>query len=167
MPMRNSLKAVVFASVLLAAACNPFPTTSTTSGGGETVDLSEVRTAVEGFAAKFNARDAAGASAIYANDPAFHWIEGGRLGYGTRDAAVKGLSDFLAGFPESRLEFHNIRVDAIADSTAVATVDFRQTVAANGQTALAFEGVMTLTMVKRDGEWKVIVGHSSTGQLPR
>lgn len=165
--MRHALRAIAFASLLAVAACNPFPTTGTTSGGGEAVDLSEVRTAVEGYAAKFNARDAAGAAAIYADDPGFHWIEGGRLHYGTRDAAVKGLTDFLTGFPESRLEFHNIRVDAIADSTAVATVDFRQTVAANGATALAFEGVMTLTMIKRDGAWKIIVGHSSTGQLPR
>ena len=72
--MRHALKAVAIASVVAVAACNPFPTATTTSGGGETVDLSEVRTAVEGFAAKFNARDAAGAAAIYANDPAFHWI---------------------------------------------------------------------------------------------
>ena len=165
--MRQSLRAAAFASLLVVAACNPFPTASTPSSGSGAVDLSEVRTAVEGYAAKFNARDAAGASAIYANDPAFHWVESGRIGYATRDAAVKGLSDFIAGFPESRLEFHNIRVDAVADSTAVATVDFRQTIAANGQTALAFEGIMTLTMVKRDGEWKIIVGHSSTGQLPR
>ena len=165
--MKHSVKAVAFASVLLLAACNPFPTASTPSGGSGAVDLSEVRTAVEGYAAKFNARDAAGASAIYANDPAFHWVESGRIGYATRDAAVKGLSDFIAGFPESRLEFHNIRVDAIADSTAVATVDYRQTIAANGQTALAFEGVMTLTMVKREGEWKIVIGHASTGQLPR
>jgi uncharacterized protein (TIGR02246 family) len=166
--MKHSLKAVAFASVLVLAACNPFPAATTTSGGdGETVDLSEVRTAVEGYAAKVNARDAAGASAVYANDPAFHWVESGRIGYATREAAVKGLTDFIAGFPESRLEFHNIRVDAVADSTAVATVDYRQTIAANGQTALAFEGVMTLTMVKRDGEWKIMIGHSSTGQLPR
>lgn len=166
--MRQSLKAVAFASLLFVAACNPFPSSTTTApSGSESVDLSEVRTAVEGYAAKINARDAAGASALYANDPAFHWIESGRIAYATRDAAVKGLSDFLAGFPESRLEFHNIRVDAIADSTAVATADYRQTIAANGQTALAFEGVMTLTMVKREGEWKIVIGHSSTGQLPR
>jgi uncharacterized protein (TIGR02246 family) len=166
--MRQSLKAVVIASLLVVAACNPFPSSSTpSSSGSEAVDLSEVRTAVEGYAAKFNARDAAGAAAIYANDPAFHWVESGRTAYATRDAAVKGLSDFLTGFPESHLEFHNIRVDAVADSTAVVTVDYRQTIAANGQTALAFEGVMTLTMVKREGEWKIIVGHSSTGQLPR
>ena len=166
--MRESLRAVAIASLLFVAACNPFPSgTTTATSSGEAVDLSEVRTTVEAYAAKFNARDAAGASAIYANDPAFHWVESGHLSYATREAAVKGLTDFLSGFPESRLEFHNIRVDAVGDSAAVATVDFRQTVAANGQTALAFEGIMTLTMVKRDGEWKIIVGHSSTGQLPR
>ena len=164
--MRTTGKLVIAASLLVLAACNPFPSSTSSSSGGN-VDTGEVRSAVENYAARFNAHDAPGAAAIYADDPAFHWVESGRLGYATRDAAVKGLSDFLSGFPESRLEFHNIRVDAVADSTAVATVDFRQTVAANGQTALAFEGVMTLTMVKRDGAWKVIVGHSSTGQLPR
>jgi len=54
----------------------------------------------------------------------------------------------------------------LATGVAIATVDFRQTIAANGATALAMEGIMTLTMVKRDGNWKVIVVHSSTGQLP-
>ncbi len=164
--MQTLIKAVTVSSLLALAACNPFPSTSTTTTGA-TVDTGEVRSAVEGYAAKFNAHDAAGAAAIYVEDPAFHWVESGRLSYATRDAAVKGLSDFLTGFPESRLEFHNIRVDAVGDGVAVATVDFRQTVAANGQTALAFEGIMTLTMVKRDGVWKVVVGHSSTGQLPR
>ena len=164
--MKTLTKVLISSSILALAACNPFPTTSTTTSG-TTVDTGEVRSAVEGYAARFNAHDAAGAGAIYADDPAFHWVEGGRLDYATRDAAVKGLSDFLAGFPESRLEFHNIRVDAVGDGTAVATVDFRQTVAANGQTALAFEGIMTLTMVKRGGAWKIVVGHSSTGQLPR
>lgn len=163
--MKSSIvRAAVVASLLVLAACNPFPAPTTPASN---VDTSEVRSAVENYAAKFNAHDAAGAAAIYADDPAFHWVESGRLSYATRDAAVKGLSDFLSGFPESRLEFHNIRVDAVGDGTAVATVDFRQTVAANGQTALAFEGIMTLTMIKRDGTWKVIVGHSSTGQLPR
>ena len=167
MPMTHSIvKAVAVVSLMALAACNPFPTTSTTPAGAS-IDTGEVRSAVEGYAAKFNAHDASGAAAIYSDDPAFHWVESGRLSYATRDAAVKGLSDFLAGFPESRLEFHNIRVDAVGDGVAVATVDFRQTVAANGQTALAYEGTMTMTMVKRDGAWKVIVGHSSTGQLPR
>ena len=160
------VKMVALTGIFALTACNPFPSSSTTSSGA-TVDTGEVRSAVESYAAKFNSHDAAGAAALYADDPAFHWIEGGRLSYATREAAVKGLGDFLSGFPESRLEFHNIRVDAVGDGTAVATVDFRQTVAANGQTALAFEGIMTLTMVKRDGNWKVMVGHSSTGQLPR
>jgi len=159
------VKTVAISSLLALAACNPFPSAPPSAGGN--VDTSEVRSAVEAYAAKFNAHDAAGAAALYADDAAFHWVESGRLSYATREAAVKGLGDFLVGFPESRLEFHNIRVDAVGDGTAVATVDFRQTVAANGQTALAFEGIMTMTMVKRDGNWKVIVGHSSTGQLPR
>ncbi len=163
--MRTFSRAVIVVSLLTLAACNPFPSSTPTSGGA-TVDTGEVRSAVEAYAAKFNARDAAGAAAIYADDPAFHWVESGRLNYATREAAAKGLADFLTGFPESHLEFHNIRVDAVGDGVAVATADYRQTIAANGQTALAFEGVMTLTMVKRDGAWKVIVGHSSTGQLP-
>jgi len=160
------IRALAVISLLAVAACNPFPA-PTPPPGSTPVDTGEVRAAVETYAAKFNAHDAAGAAALYADDAAFHWIESGHLSYATRDAATKGLADFLTGFPESRLEFHNIRVDGVGDGTAVATVDFRQTVAANGQTALAYEGVMTLTMVKRDGNWRIIVGHSSTGQLPR
>src|SRR5689334_23199032 len=83
--MNNFVRVITVSSLLFVAACNPFPSTTTTpGGGGEAVDLSEVRTAVEGYAAKVNARDAAGASAIYANDPAFHWVESGRIGYATR-----------------------------------------------------------------------------------
>src|SRR5450432_2185117 len=99
--MRNLIRVIAVAAGLLAlAACNPFPSATTTSGGGAPVDSGEVRSAVESYASKFNSHDAAGAAALYADDPAFHWIEGGRLSYATREAAVKGLTDFLTGFPE-------------------------------------------------------------------
>jgi uncharacterized protein (TIGR02246 family) len=160
-----ALKILAPLSFVLLAACNPFPSSSTSTPAA-TVDTAEVRTAVDTYIAKVSARDGAGAGEVFANDPAFRWIASGRVVYDSRATAIQGLTNFLTGFPESVFKVHDIKIDAIGDAEAVAVLTFTQTVGANGQTAITFEGILTLTLVKREEGWRIIQGHASTGQLP-
>lgn len=161
-----------FAPVLVAAmflavsACtNPFSSTQTSSTAAPE-EAPEVKSAIEQFVAKYNAHDVDGVSEFYADDPNFRWIEDGRVVYEGRAAAVAGLTNFFAGFGDSRLEAYEVKVSMLTDESAVASFKFSQIVAANGQASLKFEGTMSLAMSDRDGGWKIVVGHKSSNGGP-
>ena len=65
-----------------------------------------------------------GAGEFYADDPGFHWVEDGRTVYEKRAAAITGLTNFLAGFSESRFEVYDIKVVMLDDESAIATFKF-------------------------------------------
>jgi ketosteroid isomerase-like protein len=154
---------VVGGLLLLTACSNPFAPTGTSA----TPTVSpEVKAAVDQYVAKVNAHDAPGAGEFYADEQDFHWVENGVVTYETRTAAISGLTNFFGGFPESHFEAYEVKVSMLTDESAVATFKYTQTIAANGQDSIKFEGTMTLSMAVRDGDWKIIVGHRSTGSFP-
>ncbi|MCE9523890.1 MAG: nuclear transport factor 2 family protein [Alphaproteobacteria bacterium] len=163
---RRLLLAPVLAGLLLvtASCTNPF---APSSGVPDSAAVApEVKTSVEQYAAKVNARDAIGAGEFYAEDPGFHWVEDGRTVYQNRAEAITGLTNFLAGFSESHFEVYDIKIVMLDDDCAVATSKFTQTIAANAQASLKFEGVVSFAMAKRDGTWKIVSGHKSANALP-
>lgn len=145
--------------MLLTACSNPFATTTSISSTPEVSP--EVKAAVDQYVAKVNAHDAPGAGELYADEQGFHWVENGQVLYETRTAAIAGLANFFGGFPESHFEAYDIKISMLTDESAVATFKYTQTIAANGQASLKFEGTMTLSMADRDGDWKIVVGHRS------
>ena len=163
---RLFLTPVLAGLLLVTASCtNPFA--PSTPGSESATVAPEVKASLEQYAAKVNAHDAAGAGEFYADDQGFHWVEGGRTVYQNRGEAITGLTNFLAGFPESRFEVYDVKVVMLDEESAVVTTKFSQTVAANGQASLKFEGAMTLAMAKRAGTWKIVAGHKSANVFPR
>jgi ketosteroid isomerase-like protein len=163
---RRLLLAPIFAGLLLvtASCTNPFAPSSTAPDSATVAP--EIKSSVEQYAAKINAHDAAGAGEFYADDPGFHWVEDGRTVYQNRAEAITGLTNFLAGFGETRFELYDIKVVALDDNAAIVTAKFTETVAANGQASLKFEGALTLGMAKRSGTWKIVAGHKSANGVP-
>ncbi len=165
MTLRHLFLTPVIGGLLLLTACeNPFAPTAGVSSAPQVSP--EVKSAIEQYVAKINAHDATGAGEFYADEQDFHWIENGRVEYETRTAAITGLTNFFGGFPESHFEAYEVKVSMLSDDAAVATFKFTQTVAANGQASLKFEGTMTLAMADREGDWKIIVGHRSAATFP-
>lgn len=166
MKMRRVLIAPAVAGLmlLLSACTNPFAPSSTTT---DAIALApEVKSAVDQFVAKYNAHDAVGAGELFLEDPGFHWVEDGRLVYDTRQAAITGLANFLAGFNASHIEAFDVKVAMLSEDSAVATFRFTQTIAANNQAALRFDGTMSFAIANRDG-WRIVAAHKSAASLPR
>ena len=155
---------VIGGSLLLAACENPFAPTGSTSSVPEVAP--EAKAAIEQYVAKVNAHDAPGAGELLADGPGFIWIENGEVVYETKTAAVTALTNYFAGFPESHFEAYDMKISMLTDESAVATFRYSQTVAANGQFSMKFEGTMTLTLAERDGDWKIVVGHRSASKFP-
>ncbi|MBP6014250.1 MAG: nuclear transport factor 2 family protein [Alphaproteobacteria bacterium] len=166
MKMRRLIVAPVIAGLmLLTVGCtNPFAPNPPTAK--ETTADPEIKAAVEQYVAKYNAHDAEGAGSFYADNPTFRWIEDGRVVYETRTAAVAGLTGFMAGFGESRLEAYDVKISMLNDDAAIASFKFTQVIAANGQASLKLEGVMTMALTNADGDWKILVGHKSSHGFP-
>lgn len=151
-------------SLLLAACENPFAPTGSSSKVLEVAP--EAKAAIEQYVAKVNAHDATGAGKLLADGPGFIWIENGEVVYETTTAAVAALTNYFSGFPESRFDAYDMRITMLSDSSATAVFRYTQTVAANQQASLKFEGTMSLTLAVRDGEWKIILGHRSASKFP-
>jgi hypothetical protein len=155
---------VIGGSLLLASCENPFAPTGSNSDVPEVAP--EAKAAIEQYVAKVNAHDAPGAGELLADGPGFVWIENGEVTYETKTAAVAALTNYFAGFPESHFEAYDMKISMLTDESAVAIFRYTQTVAANGQSSLKFEGTMTLTLAERDGDWKIVVGHRSASKFP-
>lgn len=166
--MRRLFVVPVAAALLVApvGCTNPFATTSS-STSSTTIEVSpEVKTTVEQFIAKFNEHDATAAGEFFSDDPSFYWIEDGRVAYETKTAAITGLTNFIAGFGESRLEAYDVKVTMLDDEAAVASFKFTQTIAANGQASLRVDGMMTMALTQKDGSWKIAGAHKSANAAP-
>jgi hypothetical protein len=163
MKMRRVFVVPVAAALLLApvACTNPFSSTSTTTSSTSIEVSPEVKTTIEQFLAKFNEHDAAGAGEFFSDDQGFYWIEDGRVVYETKTAAITGLTNFIAGFGESRLEAYDVKVTMLDDEAAVASFKFTQTIAANGQASIRVDGMMTMGLTQKDGSWKIAGAHKS------
>jgi hypothetical protein len=155
----------LMAGALFLTACeNPF---APTGSGSQVPEVApEAKATIEQYVAKVNAHDAAGAGELLAEGPGFIWIENGEVVYETRTAAVSALTNYFAGFPESHFEAYDMRISMLTDGSALAVFRYTQTVAANGQSSLKFEGTMSLTLAQRDGGWKIIAGHRSASKFP-
>jgi len=165
MKFRLDLLIPVMAGALFLTACeNPFAPT----GSGSTVPevAPEAKATIEQYVAKVNAHDATGAGELLAEGPGFIWIENGEVSYETKTAAVAALTNYFAGFPESHFEAYDMRISMLSDESALAVFRYTQTVAANGQASLKFEGTMSLTLAKRDSDWRIVAGHRSASKFP-
>lgn len=165
MNFRQLLFVPVLGGFLFLSACeNPF--SSTPSGSSTHAAPPGIKAAIDQYVAKMNAHDASGAGELYSDDQGFEWVENGQLVFETKTAATAALSNFFAGFPETRFEAYEVKISMLNDDAAVATFKFTETIAANGQSALKMEGTMTLSMTDRDGDWKILVGHRSATTFP-
>ena len=165
MKLRHLLLIPVIGGSLFLSGCeNPFAPTGSSSSSPEASP--EAKAAVEQYVAKINAHDATGAGELYADDQGFLWIENGEVIHETKIAAVAALTNFFTGFPESHFEAYDVKISMLTAESAVAIFKYTQTIAANGNASLKFEGTMTLTVAERDGDWKIVVGHRSASKFP-
>jgi hypothetical protein len=168
MKMRRLFVVPVAAALLIApvACTNPFSATSTSTSSTAIEVSPEVKTTVDNFIAKFNEHDAAAAGEFFSDDPNFYWIEDGRVVYETKTAVVTGLTNFIAGFGASRLEAYDVKVTMLDDDAAVASFKFTQTIAANDQSSIRVDGMMTMALTQKDGSWKIAGAHKSANGGP-
>ncbi len=143
----------------VAIACQPSSSQLTESHRNAIED--SVRHFLTEFAEQVNTGELTTIIPYYANEPGFHWIENGALSYPSYDSVTATLRRMAPTIAESRFEFEELRVVALAPGAASISMLFRQFFTDTSDFAFDFGGAMTLIAVHRDDGWKLISGHIS------
>ncbi len=143
----------------VAIACQPSSSQLTESHRSAIED--SVRQFLTEFADQTSTGDLTALIPYYANEPGFHWMENGALSYPSYDSVTATLRRIAPTIAESRFEFEELRVVALAPGTASLSMLFRQFFTDTSGFAFDFGGAMTLIAVHRDDSWKFISGHVS------
>jgi len=100
-------------------------------------------------------------SGFYADDASFRWLEQGVVQY--RSAAQ--IRQALARVPPTtRIEttYRDTQILALAPGVAGITTAFHTRFVDEGRPRIEFGGVLDMTLVHREGGWKIVMGHSSS-----
>lgn len=131
----------------------------------EAAAADSARAVLDAFAAAVNAGDWQAAGALYADDPAFHWMEEGRLAYPSADSARRALQALGTRF-EARLALSDVRALALGPDAAVVSALFRQMLTPAEGTPFSFAGAFTMTVRRMPEGWRILTGHTSTLRTP-
>lgn len=148
---------------LLAIFC--FFTSATLMADERSDAEGKVRVAVteafESYVESLNAGDHEAALEFYSDDPGFRWFEDGKLRYSSPDDVRQALQQ-VAGMGDLTTEFSDTEVVPLSGRTALLTTRFKTTFGEEGKGGFSFSGVMTITIVKEDKHWLMMVGHTSS-----
>jgi len=99
---------------------------------------------------------------LYADDPNSRWHEDGRGRYSI-ETMRKGLTSLPPG---SRVEntYRDTEIVPVAPGVATVFTLFETRVADSTGSGFSFDGVISMTVVKRKGTWQIIAGHTSSGK---
>lgn len=158
--MRTSM--ILLLSAVLAG-CAPAPD----RGGAATavrVDEAAIVSGVETLIREWSAAGAEGRwddlKALYADDPAFCWIEQGRVAYADRASVVAGVDQIAAMGAMIRSDVAEIVATPLGPDAA----SFRASTRigfVSPEFSFDFEGAFTGVAVRRDGRWQFLQGHLS------
>ena len=161
--MRRLGARVALVSGPLLAGCGPTAPPPFTEAHRAAIQDSVLQLLGE-FTEMVNDGDLAGMLGVYADDPAFHWVENGGIAYPSYAALVRTFEVLEGTLAELRLSIENPRVLPLAPGVASVTSSYRQFFADTTGAEFDVQGAMTITVVHRPEGWRFLTGHAS--QLP-
>ena len=122
----------------------------------------EVRAMLEEYVEATNAVDWQKVATYYADDPAFRWIEDGEVRYGSYDELKQTFDGLDQMFSEVAMRLIDTVVIPLGSDAAEVSSLFRQEVKLVDGTPFTIEGGISMTVVRREGRWLFLAGHTSS-----
>lgn len=148
------LTLLALGGALLQTACAPDSPDESDAGGA--------RAAIEAYAAAVNAMDLDSAATFYSAAADFQWVEDGAVSYASAQEARESLAGLGAMAASIEMNLSELAVTALGPGAAVATCRFAMAVEMDGGVGFSFSGAMTIVLLKEDGRWRFISGHTSS-----
>ena len=131
----------------------------TTSDRGAIVD--DVRRFLRDYQNAVSSGDLAAIAQLYDDDPAFHWIENGKVSYESHAALVAVFKGFQSSVQELQLSVRDTRIEPLAPTVANVSGSYSQVFIDQAGKRYETAGAMTLVVVRRDSGWRILMGHVS------
>lgn len=150
-----TLKPFILAGVfILIAACGS-PSINTEE---------EAETAFKAYVEALNSDDVSVAAGMYDLEDGFHWIERGGVQYDSGADAAASLQGLAQAGGKSQMTVDSIHVAEMADGAALVSAHFDFVMlSSEGEQQFAFDGWMTVGMVKRAEGWRIAGGQTGPG----
>ena len=146
---------VSFVLGILLVGCNPVE--KDTSG--------EAKAAFKSYIAAINSGRIDTAAAFYDDAPGFHWIERGKVQYDKGADAAASLKQLSKSYGKMRMTVDNVRVARMTEGSALVSAHFDYGMLnESGKLEVAFDGWMTVGMVKRKEGWRIAGGQTGPGK---
>ena len=121
-----------------------------------------IRDVLRQYGERINAGEWTASLDLYSDDERFYWAEDGRIAYPTKDAVREGLEGLGASLESTRLTAGDVRVTVLSESHGLAAFPYTQAMRLKSGTEFEFSGVITMTLQKEPGGWRILSGHSSS-----
>lgn len=145
-----------FALSILVAACGA-------SYNGEQTKT-EAGAALQDYVDAINAGDVALAASFYDKDPDFHWVERGGIQYDDAADAAASLEGLVVPGSTATMTLDQVRVADVSADAALVSAHFDYAMSFEGGTdGFAFDGWMTVAMVRRADGWRIAGGQVGPG----
>lgn len=137
----------------------------TTACGGQSINTEqEAAAAFEAYVEALNSDNVSVAASMYDREDGFHWIERGRVQYESGADAAASLQSLTQAGGTSQMTVDSIHVAEMAEGAALVSAHFDFVMlSSEGQQQFAFDGWMTVGMVKRAEGWRIVGGQTGPG----
>lgn len=153
------------ASAVLAASCRGPAAHPLTAA-----HVAAIRDSVQATLDAFRRYSAAGhwdsLAALYASDADFRWLEQGAVRYRSAGQVRESLR---RASPATGIEtdYWDTEIVPLAPGVATVATAFHAKFLESGRsTGREFAGVLDMTLVHREGGWRILIGHSSSRPSP-
>lgn len=151
------------AVVLVGTACGEQPATALSEERAAAIRDS-VHDLLSEYSSRVERGDWEGVAALYSDDPAFVWVEDGRVVYASAAEVRESLARMAGVFASARTEFESPRVTPLAPGLATIAGRFQHAFTMVDDGELELQGAMTATVVHEEGGWRFLSGHTSTAR---
>ncbi len=150
--------------LIVIGACAPAPIKSDSIKAADTEFETEITAALLAYVEAINIGDIKTAAAMYDHSVGFHWVERGGVQYEDAQAAAASLQGLV--IPGTTIlmttDQHHIAPMGPGAALVSSHFDFSMQYPDN-QNGFAFDGWMTIGLVKRQGKWRIAGGQVGPG----
>ncbi len=124
----------------------------------------EAEAAFAAYVAAINAGDTQAVAEMYDENPGFHWVERGGVQYTSGAQAAASLDSLFTDGGSAEMTVDNVQVAPLGQGGALVSAHFDLTMLDQaGDAQFAFDGWMTVGMVRRADGWKIAGGQTGPG----
>ncbi len=147
----------------LAIAISALILASCTAQGSD--PAREAEAAFDQYVAAINDGDTDAISSMYDTNPGFHWVERGGVQYTSGKEATASFEELVASGATPEMTTDNMQIAVLGEGSALLSTHFDLAMLdAAGVEQFAFDGWMTVGMVKRGDGWKIAGGQTGPGE---